>query len=286
MERLHRTIKDKAVLFENIYKEHRAERSPKTKHNSQHPRTIFKSLYFEQTTVTKLSTMLPIVLKLVLLAAIASASPILSIASSSFPIAGRAATLTAAQVILQIAPTSGSCSGAPAAGECATNEDAANALIPAMQKYGIYSPPEIAALLSLMAYETADFKYNTNHFPAPGRPGQGTRNMQMANYNLLYAQSIPELASALSAITTASSTTGLSDDQLNAIRALVLPDQYSFGSAAWFLTTQCAQTRTQLQAGGQAGYEAYLSCVGVSATSDRLAYWDRANTAFNLSSGN
>jgi hypothetical protein len=228
--------------------------------------------------------MVPIVLKLVLLATITSASPILSISSSSFPIAGRAATLTAAQAILQIAPTSGSCSAAPAAGECATNEDAANALIPAMQKYGIYSPPEIAALLSLMAYETADFKYNINHFP--GRPGQGTRNMQMSNYNLLYAQSIPELASSLSAITTSSSTNGLSDDQLNAIRALVLPDQYSFGSAAWFLTTQCPQTRTQLQAGGQAGYEAYLSCVGVSATSDRLAYWDRANTAFNLSSGN
>jgi hypothetical protein len=155
-----------------------------------------------------------------------------------------------------------------------------------MAEYGIYHPSDIAALLSLMAYETADFKYNINHFPAPGRPGQGTRNMQMANYNLLYAKSIPELASPLSTITTASSTDALSDDQLNAIRALVLPDQYSFGSAAWFLTSQCNQTRSQLQAGGQAGYEAYLSCVGVSATAARLAYWDLANTAFNLPSGN
>ena len=104
----------------------------------------------------------------------------------------------------------------------------------------------------------------------------------MPNYNLLYAKSIPALATQLSAITTASSTEGLSDDQLNAIRALVLPDQYAWGSAAWFLTTQCTSARAALQAGGQAGYEAYLSCVGTSATSDRLAYWTRANSALGI----
>jgi hypothetical protein len=161
--------------------------------------------------------------------------------------------------------------------------DAAPFLIKAMSQYGITSPPEIAALLSLIAYETGDFKYNTNHYPAPGRPGQGTRNMQMANYNLMYAQSIPALSTKLSAITTGTSTSGLSDDQLNAIRALVVPDEYSWGSAAWFLTTQCASTRAALQAGGQAGYASYLSCVGTSATSDRLAYWTRANTALGIS---
>lgn len=107
--------------------------------------------------------------------------------------------------------------------------------------------------------------------------------MQMANYNLLYAQSIPALSSSLAAITTASSTAGLSDDELNGIRALVLPDEYSWGSAAWFLTTQCASVRSELQAGGQGGYEAYLACVGTSATSDRLAYWTRANTALGVS---
>ena len=105
----------------------------------------------------------------------------------------------------------------------------------------------------------------------------------MPNYNLLYAKSIPALSSSLAAITTASSTEGLSDDELNAIRALVLPDQYSWGSAAWFLTTQCASARAALQAGGQAGYETYLACVGTSATSDRLAYWTRANSALGIS---
>jgi hypothetical protein len=62
----------------------------------------------------------------------------------------------------------------------------------------------------------------------------------------------------------------------------VLPDAYTWGSGAWFLATQCASARPALQAGGEAGFAAYMSCLGVTATSDRLAYWTRANTAFGL----
>jgi hypothetical protein len=186
----------------------------------------------------------------------------------------------AADIIQQIAPTSNTCASAPAAGECATNAQAAPYLISAMQQYGVYAPSEIAAVLALISYESGDFKYNTNHYP--GRAGQGTRNMMMPNYVLLYAKSIPALATQLSAITASDSITGLSDDQLNAVRALVLPDAYTWGSGAWFLTTQCASVRPALQAGGQAGFEAYMSCLGVTATSDRLAYWTRANAAFGL----
>ncbi|KAF8864382.1 hypothetical protein BDZ45DRAFT_669557 [Acephala macrosclerotiorum] len=193
----------------------------------------------------------------------------------------------AADVLLAIAPTSASCSGAPFANECETAATAAQYLIPAMAKYGVYSPYEIAAVLSVIAYESGEFKYNINHYPAPGRPGQGTRNMQMANFNLLYAQSIPELKTQLAAITTASSTSGLSDDQLNQIRALVLPDEYSWASGAWFLTSQCPNVRTQLQAGGQAGYVAYLTCIGAADASElnaRLAYWTKATTALGITS--
>ncbi len=151
-----------------------------------------------------------------------------------------------------------------------------------MASYGITSPPELAAVLSLIAFESGDFKYNVNHYP--GRAGQGTRNMQMPDYNLQYALSIPALVRPVQAITRATTTTaGLADAQLNAIRALVLPDQYTWASAAWFYTTKCAGVRAQVQAGGQAGLEAYLGCVGTTATSDRLAYWTRANTAFGLS---
>ncbi len=55
----------------------------------------------------------------------------------------------------------------------------------------VFSPNEVAAALSLIAFETGGFKYDTNHYP--GRPGQGTRNMQMGGYNVLYALRIEDL---------------------------------------------------------------------------------------------
>jgi hypothetical protein len=186
---------------------------------------------------------------------------------------------SAADVLLKIAPTSNTCSDAAFPSECATNVQAAPFLVNAMSQYNITNPHEIAAVLALIAFESGDFKYNINHYPAPGRPGQGTRNMQMASYNLMYAKSIPALAGKLNAITTASSTTGLSDDQLNAIRALVLPDPSTWASGAWFLTSQCASARAAIQAGGDAGFSAYMACIGTTATSDRLAYWQRADAA-------
>ncbi|RDL38474.1 Uncharacterized protein BP5553_02814 [Venustampulla echinocandica] len=192
------------------------------------------------------------------------------------------AVVSAADILLKIAPSSNTCTGADVPSECATNVQAAPYLIAAMAQYKIFNPHEIAAVLSLVALESGEFKYSTNHFPAPGRPGQGTRNMQMPNFNLMYAKSIPELAAKVGAITTASTTSGLSDDQLNAIRALVLPDAYSWGSAPWFLVTQCPDSRKAIQAGGPAGLAAYMACVGTSVTDDRTKYYTRATEAFGL----
>jgi hypothetical protein len=216
------------------------------------------------------------VLVITSLLALSSAHPL------SRALAEKRADTSAVGQLLIIAPTADTCSGAPFPTECDTADTAAPFLIDAMQRYQIYSPPELSALISLIAFETGEFKYNTNHYPAPGRPGQGTRNMQMAQFNLDYALSISELKAQAQALAPTGTTTGLSDDVLNEIRALVLPDEYSWGSAAWFLTTQCASIRPQLQAGGQAGWEAYLGCVGTTATSDRMAYWTRANTAFGI----
>jgi len=225
--------------------------------------------------------MFSIIFNVAMLATCAGASPLLK----PLFLDKRAAGDTAASQILAIAPSSSTCAGAAFPDECSNATNAGPHLVAAMETYSITSLPEMSALISLMAYESGEFKYNANHYPAPGRPGQGTRNMQMSNYNLMYAQSIPALSSSLSAVTTATSTTGLSDDELNSILALVQPDEYSFASAAWFLTTQCdASVRTALQTGGQTGYETYLtSCVGTTATSDRLAYWTTANTALGIS---
>lgn len=190
---------------------------------------------------------------------------------------------SAADILLKIAPTSNTCSGAQYSTECATNVQAAQYLPSAMSTYNISNTWEMAAVLSLIAFESGDFKYNIHHFPS-AVAGQGTRNMQSAAYNLEYARSIPALASKVNAITTSTSASSLSADQSNQVLALVLPDQYTWASAAWFLTSQCASIRTQLQAGGTAGFTAYMGCIGASPSeSGRMTYWNAATAAFGLS---
>jgi hypothetical protein len=226
--------------------------------------------------------MLPSIVSLILLATATCAATIPKPHSRHRP-QTRAAGETAAEMLLQIAPNSASCADTSSTSECRTNVQAAPYLIQAFIDYGITNVHEMAAVLSTIAYETADFKYNVNQFPAPGTPGQGTRNMQSAGYNFLYAQSIDTLKSSVVAIA-ASASALTTDAQKNAVRALVLPDEYSWASGAWFLTTQCSSTiRAALQAGGQAAWETYLTgCLGTS-VSDRLPYWTRANAALGIS---
>ena len=98
--------------------------------------------------------------------------------------------------------------------------------------------------------------------------------MQSGAFNLKYASSIPALSPAL---------TALSPGDLTGVRKLLVSnDVYDFGSAAWFLSTQCSpEIRSGLQSGTTAGYQAYVSdCIHVPASGDRQAYWDRACRAF------
>ena len=105
------------------------------------------------------------------------------------------------------------------------------------------------------------------------------RNMQSASFNLLYAKSIPALAPSIAALTGGSAIGALSVSQLNQVRALLTGnDYYDFGSAAWFLTTQCsAAVRAGVQTGTLAGWQTYVTdCIGTSATSDRQRIWEIA----------
>lgn len=74
--------------------------------------------------------------------------------------------------LLTISPNSLSCANPPAAGECATAAEAVPIINDVLARYQVENPGEQAALLSLMAFETIDFKYNRNHFP--GVAGQGS----------------------------------------------------------------------------------------------------------------
>ncbi|RWA12495.1 hypothetical protein EKO27_g2603 [Xylaria grammica] len=133
------------------------------------------------------------------------------------------------------------------------------------------------AVLSLTAYESADYKYKHNVYSRP--PGQGTSNLQMLNFNIEYANSIPELKDKVAAL----GTIGDDPKKANDLLALVTPDQYNFGSGPWFLTTHCTKEVVDgLASGTDASWEAYMQCVGVTNTDDRKAYWTRAKTAFGL----
>lgn len=79
--------------------------------------------------------------------------------------------LTESQV-KTIAPKSNTCDNAPAKGECATAKQAAKFTSESFTTYKVTSKAEQAAIISLMAFESGDFKYNKNHFP--GVAGQGS----------------------------------------------------------------------------------------------------------------
>jgi len=189
--------------------------------------------------------------------------------------------VTAAQ-LLAIMPTSNTCAGASPPDECRTAKQAAPAINKSFSTFQINTAGEAAALVSLMALESGEFKFARNKFP--GRPGQGTRNMQMPDFNLKYARDIPKLSTKLNKIVPAGATK-TTDKQKNAVLDLLLADDSTdFGSAAWFLTTKCAaEVRQGLQAGTMAGWEAYItSCVGTTVTPDRQAYYTKALTALGV----
>ncbi|KAM5455162.1 hypothetical protein MaudCBS49596_001802 [Microsporum audouinii] len=174
------------------------------------------------------------------------------------------------EALKNIAPGSATepCVSAPKAeGQCRSASQAAEPLIHSFEKYKITSKPEMAAILSLIALESGEFKYQKNVFP--GRPGQGTRNMQMPKYNALYAKSISELRGKI----------GPKLMNVDAVLDLLLSkDDYDFGSAAWFLTSQCTPAvRTALQSGSEDGWSKYLTeCIGTSVTDERKKYWTKA----------
>lgn len=92
----------------------------------------------------------------------------------------------------------------------------------------------------------------------------------MPKFNALYAQSIPELAAKI----------GPKMNNVDAVLDMLLSkDDYDFGSAAWFLTTQCTPAvRTALQSGSEEGWSKYLTeCIGTTVTDERKKYWTKAN---------
>ena len=98
--------------------------------------------------------------------------------------------------------------------------------------------------------------------------------MQSPAFNLKYATFIPALKDKLAPV---------KNDPKAVLSLLTANDDYDFGSAAWFLKTQCTPAvRKNLASGKSADFKAYLNCIGTSATSDRLKGYERALKAFGL----
>ncbi|EXJ88418.1 hypothetical protein A1O1_05348 [Capronia coronata CBS 617.96] len=178
--------------------------------------------------------------------------------------------------LLQIAPTSNTCAGAQFPAECAVSSIAmVQAMVDGFAKYNVTTAEEQAALLSWMAFESGEFKFNHNHFPAPGRPGQGTRVMLMPNFVQEYAGSIKELKNQVAAA-------GTDPDK---VLQLVMPDRFSFAAAAWYYGVHCTKEQKGLvRTGGQQGWESAFvtGCVGTTVTDERVQYWKRAREALGV----
>lgn len=201
------------------------------------------------------------------IAATALASPI------SHPLLARDNPVQASDIIAKIMPTSTSCDAAQASRpeDCRTNKQADTPFIAAMIQYKLFDAGQIAAVLALTGFESVDLKYK--HNISPGRAGQGTSAMLMPPNVAKYAASIAAVKDGLAA----------AGGDTAKILELVTPDEYSFGAAAWYLTSQCAGVAEGLKGASDAGWTAYMACVGVDGTdAGRVAYWTRAKAAFGL----
>ncbi|KAK3984300.1 hypothetical protein QBC44DRAFT_18390 [Cladorrhinum sp. PSN332] len=197
----------------------------------------------------------------------AGAAPTASTATTNATVATPPADSTIADAVKVIMPSSNSCDAAQGPpGDCRTADRAAPFIANSSAEL---SPGELAGTLALMGLESGDLKFKHNVFP--GRPGQGTAGMLMPNFVAEYAASI-------------FGQEGIAGKSPAAILDLVTVDEHNFGSVRWFLETKCdASVRTQLETGTDAGFAAYMGCVGVDANDPaRLAYWNRAKEAFNL----
>ncbi|KAL0952145.1 hypothetical protein HGRIS_008761 [Hohenbuehelia grisea] len=174
---------------------------------------------------------------------------------------------------------------APFADECRTAEQAAPFVNQAFVDYNITSRGEKAAMLSLMLFESGNFRFDKNHFPAPGRPGQGTRNLMAFPFVHQYAVDSPATREqALSLAGPDPTDPKIDNATMNAVRELVLGDAMSFASAMWFYKASgpdrvgCTGNKTLvdgLVAETRKGWEAFISgCVFTTVTEERAAVWN------------
>ena len=98
--------------------------------------------------------------------------------------------------------------------------------------------------------------------------------MQSYKYNLQYAQSLPTLAGALPA--------ALVKGPDAVLNLMITYTDVDFGSAAWYMTTQCKGVQDQLATGSMDGWATYMTCIGADDSDARTAYFRKGLAALGV----
>lgn len=98
--------------------------------------------------------------------------------------------------------------------------------------------------------------------------------MLMPPYIAKYIASMPEMKAQADA----------AGGDVTKLLGLVLDDEHSLGSGAWFISSQCTEeVRMGLAGGSDAGWEKFITgCVGTTVTEQRRGYWVKAKEALGL----
>lgn len=192
--------------------------------------------------------------------------------ASLFTVAFLAASASAAtdadtKIVLAAAPTSNTCDNAPAAGQCATAQQAVGPIISSFEQYKILTPGEQATILAWMAFESGDFKYNKATY-GDTPPGKGNRCMISPSFNAEYAKTVNN-----------------NEADPAAMLQKLIADGHEYDACAWFYSAKCSNAvKTAVQAGTKDGHTQFLkTCVQTDVTDARYKVWMQTAKAFGLS---
>ncbi|PFH58279.1 hypothetical protein XA68_13926 [Ophiocordyceps unilateralis] len=171
------------------------------------------------------------------------------------------------------------------ASQCRNATVAAPLLLESFKEFGVGCRQEAACLVGLMMLESVSFNFMRNQ--SPGRPGQGTANMQMCNFNLKWARELKpdSFADACSDLNCPEKECADAQTCNNVLDSVLETDRGNFFSAAWFYATQCKDddVKNRLRDNVE-GCSAYLkTCVGVDPKDkDRVVRNQKAFEAFGV----
>lgn len=171
--------------------------------------------------------------------------------------------------LLAVMPRASSCATGPVV-ECLTAVQAAPLLAASFIKYDITHSAAQAAILTLIAVESGELKYNQHYNNgAPALTGQGTYNEMSPSFILQYGLTLDILDT----------------NPLIVMKKINQNPENSIASAAWFMRQFCALILPRFETAPDDAYRTYITsadCIGTTMSEDRNAYWAKAKAALGV----